>query len=184
MLGSTAAAALLGLALAAGGGAKATRTVKLAVGDTFTSTKTHIVCSVRLGSTLLPGQKQLVCDYVDTRRPLDNTYSVVVAANGEALIAKTRLLGAPTVVIRRKPALARHRAASYRLVKGDIVTVTGTRIECLISGPAVVCFQFDAARRQAVPGSFGVDIGDDHAALFHLDAKGKIKVLKLLRQPR
>ena len=58
ILGSTAAAALLALALAAGGGAKATRTVKLAVGDTFTSAKTHIVCSVRLGSTLLPGQKQ------------------------------------------------------------------------------------------------------------------------------
>ncbi len=156
------------------------------MGDGFVVAGTHTVCAAQVSKTLLPGDRVIGCAYSGSKGPVTGTYEVALAANGLAAIARVKTDGSPSVVYRRKPAVAGSEAKVYTVKTGAVVFVTGTNIACSVSkssaGIATSCFPFSVSKANALPETFGVGITDRIAYMVRFDSKSKSIPIKVLQQ--
>ena len=178
--------AALVLAVPAG----AAPTVTLRLDDEFGVQKTHILCTVQLSKTFVPGQKILVCFFATKHGPVPKTYAVALAVSGEVALAKIGSNGAPKVVATRKPAVLRRAAGPklYTVGVGSALLVKGTAITCAVNRQKIVgknvvavgCFKVDESKKPR-PNSYGIGITDGGAFLVHFDAKSKGTPVKIVQ---
>jgi hypothetical protein len=185
---------LAALALAAPAGAVSR--VALGLDDEFAVKNTHILCTVQISKTFLPGQKILACFYATTKGPVPKSYAVALSVNGEVALGKVEKNGTPRVVMTRKPAsgkgsagVVRHPAKPklYAVGLNAAVFVKGTAMTCGVSrqkiaGKQVVvvgCFKVDKSKKPRAD-SYGIGITDGGAFLVHFDSKSKGTPIKIV----
>ncbi|HZR91854.1 MAG TPA: hypothetical protein VFA44_05520 [Gaiellaceae bacterium] len=176
--GSAAAAALV----AAGTAAAAPKPVTVVTGDTFALAGTHVVCSVQVSRTALPGQTVVGCSLATGSRAIAGSYAVAIGTRGDVAIARVRPDRSAKVIYRRRPQVARAQAGRrYTVGVGTFVFVSGNDLTCSATrsafGQTVSCFRFDLKLSAARARSYGVAISDRIAYVVRFDAKGRNPVL-------
>jgi hypothetical protein len=181
-------AALLAAALVSSVPAGATTAITLKLGDEFGVRGTHILCTVQLSKTFVPGQKIVGCLYATPKGPVPKTYAVALAVDGEVALGRVGANGAPKVIMRRKPAVL-HAAGPklYAVGIGSALIVKGTAITCGVSkqkfggklAVTVACFKINPARKPR-PNSYGIGITDGGAFIVHFDAKSQGTPIKVV----
>jgi hypothetical protein len=179
-------AVLAALALAAPAGAGSVITLRL--DDEFGVKQTHILCTVQLSKSFIPGQKVLVCFYATPAGPVPKTYAVALAVNGEVALARVGPNAALKIVTRRKLAAVHATAPKlYAIGVGSVLLVKGTAITCGVTrqkfggklATTIGCFKI-AASKKPRPNSYGIGITDGGAFLVHFDAKSKGTLIKIV----
>jgi hypothetical protein len=185
------AAAAAGLVLAGPSGARpATKVVTLKLGDTFSVTGTHVVCTLQVSKALIPGQKLVGCGVADSKGPVVGSYTVALGVNGEVVIARVKPNRKSTAVVYRRKLSVAGRTATrdYQIGPASLAYFTGTNIVCAVdkssAGVAVSCFPFSSATANALPSTYGVGITNKLAYIVHFDAKSKAKAIKVLAHGR
>ncbi len=180
-------AVLAALVLAAPAGAGSTITLRL--GDGFVVKRTHILCTVQLSKSLIPGQKVIYCYYATLKGAVPKTYSVALAVNGEVALARIDPNGAPKTVMTRTPAVVdATRPKLYAVGVGSAIIVKGTAITCAVnrqtfggkSAVTAACFKVSPSKKPR-PNSYGIGITDGGAFLVHFDAKSKGAPVKIVQ---
>jgi hypothetical protein len=180
-------AALAALVLAAPAGAGSAITIRL--DDEFGVKQTHVLCTVQLSKTFVPGQKILVCFYATPKGPVPKTYAVALAVDGEVALARVGSSGTPKIVMTRKPAVVHASGPKlYAVGVGSALLVKGTAITCGVSrqkfggklAVTVACFKVNAAKKPR-PNSYGIGITDGGAFLVKFDAKSKATPIKIVQ---
>jgi hypothetical protein len=184
VMGAALLTAALGLSAAAWGAAPVT----LRVNDEFAVKKSHMLCAVEISKTLVPGKKLVACFVVanPTAGPAPKTYSVALAVNGEAVLAKVGAGGQITIVKKfggRPGPSARPLGRKGELFKvgvGAALAVKSSAIRCGVTtqkfggkkAKTVGCFKVGANGKPR-PNSYGIGITDGGAFIVHFDANSK-----------
>ena len=184
---STGLGLVVALAAAPGSGARSTSVVQLNLGDGFLIENTHVVCLFATGSHLLSGKRAVGCSLVKGDRLALGSYASALAVDGQAILARIRPDGTARTVISRKPAVAGAAPQVYKLAKGDVAHIRGTRMFCFVSViavPTALCARYDASGKRYVPGSYEISLSDKVASLGRFDARGKnVRLVKQVAQP-
>lgn len=181
--------AAVAAAAAPNGGAVATKTVTLKLGDEFVVKGTHILCTAQISRSLVRGRRLVGCAFASSNGPVPKTYAVGIAVNGEVVLAKVKADGSPEIVSRRKPAVAGSAFAPrlYQLAPGDAVVLNESAIACATSRQqisagkktiVVSCFLLEAGKDKAKPNTYGIGITDGGAFVIHFDAKSKPTIVQ------
>jgi hypothetical protein len=189
LISAALAAALLVLAAGAGAGS----IVTLRLGDEFAVRNTHLLCAVQISKTLIPGEKLLACFYATATGPVPKTYTVALAVNGEAALARIGADGKLQVVTTRGGTPGPRQGGTepqgklYKVGTGSALLVKGTAITCAVAkqkfagkaATTVGCFKVGRNKKPR-PGSFGIGITDGGAFIVHF-VKSKAVPVKVVQ---
>lgn len=190
------AAALLTAALALAAGAAAAGPVTLRENDGFAVKNSHMLCSVQISESLVPGKKVVACFVVTNPNagPVPKTYGVLLGVNGEAVLAKAGKNGQITSVkkLGGKPGpsegpLAR-KGKLFKVAVGSVLAVKNSAIRCGVTkqkfgtkkATTVGCFKVGANGKPR-PNSFGIGLTDGGAFLVHFGADSKGTPVKIVQ---
>ncbi len=183
---TAAAAALIAFTVfAAGGSARAGKTITLGLNDTIAVARTNVLCQTQVGKTLLKGKTLVACYVVHGGKAVAGSYAAALTTDGEIALAKASASG-PSIVFHRKPAaLGAAPGKSYTVRAGDELHLAKSNLACTVQTtagqPYISCFRVSGTG--GVPKSYTFAFGDRFAIVLQFTTPKATKVVIKKVQP-